>query len=148
MVYEVYLFLFSLFIFFNVSYQTFFGLFCGYNMLLFYRKNRNLIMNDTTSINVCLFYLMVILDGIILYFWLINIYLHKYKIYKDVIYYSNKINSLFLETSTYISNSLFNYFQNSPKENNKKANDNIKTYIQNQKNETDALNFLEKLKKC
>jgi len=148
MVYEVYLFLFSLFIFFNVSYQTFFGLFCGYNMLSFYRKNRHHIMNDTTSINICLFYIMMILDGIILYFWLINIYLHKYKTYRNIIYFSNKINSLFLQTSTYISNSLFNYFQNSPKENNKKATDNINTHIQKIKNETDALDFLEKLKKC
>jgi hypothetical protein len=143
--YDIYLFFFTILIFFNVSYQTFFGLFCGLNMVCFYRKNRHLLMNNTNYINTSIFYLNMILDGTILYLWLINIYLHKYETYKNIIYYSNKLNSLFLQTTSYISDRLLNYFVKLPKETTQKEYDDVNIKI---KNELEATNFLEKLKKC
>jgi hypothetical protein len=102
-------------------------------------------MNDANYINTFIFYLTMILDGTILYLWLINIYLHKYEIYKNIIYYSNKLNFLFLQTIRYISDRLLNYFVKLPKETTQKEYDNVNIKI---KNEIDATNFLEKLKKC
>jgi hypothetical protein len=151
-----------MYLFFHLSWQSLFTLIGLYNIVMYYIKNKHLLMNDPNFINICIFLVIITLESLSLYAQVADLYLKKYLIYRKINYYFTVANKLyfkmkskivsFMHSQVYLKsyellNDILQETSNEIKINDLEKNNSKEDKINAIDSDVDALKFLNSLKK-